>query len=133
MKWDAKKTRPVSYIVLHGAHPAHGGTVHYRVRCGKVRPEVREAGPAGHCGTRGVYFHPYCRNANSLGVLLEDERSETLAAAQALVRGLMRRYAVPPAHVLRHYDVTHKTCPAFFVERASAWRAFRQGLAPKEG
>ena len=49
---------------------------------------------------------------------------DTVANAAALMRLLMARYGIPPGRVLRHYDVTHKTCPAPFVEHAAAWRAF---------
>lgn len=31
--------------------------------------------------------------------------------------------------MVRHYDVTHKTCPAPFVESTAAWDAFKAGLA----
>ena len=98
---------------------------------------MREQETAWHCGTRGVYYHPYCRNGNSIGVALcsrvRDGRQVflpgTVRRAQALVRMLMERYGIPAENVLRHYDVTHKTCPAPFVEHAASWTAFRAGLA----
>lgn len=93
-----------------------------------------------HCGTRGVYFHPYCRNANSIGIELCSRKNgekfyfmpETVRRAQALTCELMAKYGIPLENVVRHYDVTHKNCPAPFVESASAWTAFKQGLQKKE-
>lgn len=54
------------------------------------------------------------------------------AGAQALTCELMAKYGIPLENVVRHYDVTHKNCPAPFVESASAWTAFKQGLQKKE-
>ena len=48
--------------------------------------------------------------------------------AQALTRMLMDKYGIDAAHVVRHYDVTHKTCPAPYVESTAAWNAFKAGL-----
>ena len=40
----------------------------------------------------------------------------------------MKKYDIPLANVVRHYDVTHKNCPAPFVEDAAAWQSFKAGL-----
>lgn len=97
---------------------------------------MQEKDIAWHCGTRGMYFHPYCRNANSLGVELCSRKRgekyyftpETVKNAQQFVRSLMKRYGIPTENVVRHYDVTHKNCPAPFVEDAGAWQRFKAGL-----
>lgn len=145
----------IAYLVIHST--AGGGenaeseavrlargvvsvSVHYLVDERAVWQAVRESDIAWHCGTRRVYFHPYCRNENSLGIALcsrlRDGRysipEETAARAAALVRRLMARYAIPADNVLRHYDVTHKTCPTPFVESAAAWQAFQSRLRADE-
>ena len=115
-------------------------SAHYFVDENEVWQSVHDADIAWHCGTRGVYFHPYCRNANSIGIELCSRKNgekfyfmpETVRRAQTLVRGLMTKYGIPLENVVRHYDVTHKNCPAPFVESASAWTAFKQGLQKKE-
>ena len=115
-------------------------SAHYFVDENEVWQSVRDADIAWHCGTRGVYFHPYCRNANSIGIELCSRKNgekfyfmpETVRRAQALTRELMAKYGIPLENVVRHYDVTHKNCPAPFVESASAWTAFKQGLQKKE-
>ena len=57
---------------------------------------------------------------------------ETVRRAQALTRELMAKYGIPLENVVRHYDVTHKNCPEPFVESASAWTVFKQGIQKKE-
>lgn len=53
---------------------------------------------------------------------------ETVKNARNFVRFLMKKYDIPLANVVRHYDVTHKNCPAPFVEDAAAWQSFKAGL-----
>lgn len=111
-------------------------SAHYFVDETEVWQSVREADIAWHCGTSSVYYHPYCRNSNSIGVELCSRlkngqyyfTEKTVRNAQALVRELMARYRIPVERIVRHYDVTHKNCPAPFVENTAAWQAFLNGL-----
>lgn len=90
---------------------------------------------AYHCGTSGRYFHPYCRNSNSIGIEMCDTvrdgvyalSAKTRANAIAYVATLMRKYNIPIDRVVRHYDVTHKQCPAYFVNEAR-WANFKSEL-----
>ena len=45
----------------------------------------------------------------------------------------MKKYNVPAGHVIRHYDVTGKTCPAPYVLNAGkhTWDAFWAAIAGK--
>lgn len=118
------------------AREAPGASAHFFVDEREIWQSVQEKDIAWHCGTRGMYFHPYCRNANSLGVELCSRKRgekyyfapETVKNAQQFVRSLMKRYGIPMENVVRHYDVTHKNCPAPFVEDAGAWQKFKAGL-----
>lgn len=118
------------------AREAPGASAHFFVDEREIWQSVQEKDIAWHCGTRGMYFHPYCRNANSLGVELCSRKRgekyyftpETVKNAQQFVRSLMKRYGIPAENVVRHYDVTHKNCPAPFVEDAGAWQKFKAGL-----
>lgn len=118
------------------AREAPGASAHFFVDEREIWQSVKEKDIAWHCGTRGMYFHPYCRNANSLGVELCSRKRgekyyftpETVKNAQQFVRSLMKRYSIPMENVVRHYDVTHKNCPAPFVEDAGAWQKFKAGL-----
>lgn len=63
------------------------------------------------------------------GQLMATER--TLARAAALGRELMDKYNIPLDHVIRHFDVTGKHCPAYLMDSA-AWEAFKARLVPPE-
>ena len=111
-------------------------STHYFVDEKEVWQSVRDADIAWHCGTKGTYFHPYCRNANSIGIELCSRikngkyyfQAGTVENAVQLARSLMQKYGIAPDHVVRHYDVTHKNCPAPFVENVAAWQDFKRRL-----
>jgi N-acetylmuramoyl-L-alanine amidase CwlA len=46
----------------------------------------------------------------------------------ALVKALMDHYHLNSDDVIRHYDVTGKLCPLYFVENPSAWTLFKKRL-----
>ena len=41
---------------------------------------------------------------------------QTIANTLALTKKLMKKYRVDKAHVIRHFDVTGKPCPAYWVD-----------------
>lgn len=147
---SAREGAQIAYLVIHDTagnapaqqaaeqltHAVFSASVHYIVDENGVWQVVRDTDVAWHCGTRGTYYHPYCRNANSIGIALCSRMLDgrygfhvgVVENAVQLVRLLMECYAIPAGRVLRHYDVTHKTCPVPFVEHAAAWQAFRQRL-----
>lgn len=156
----SKRTGKIKYIVIHyvGATGSAkdnamyynrekvGASAHFFVghanENGAVYQSVDPAYRAWHCGSEtGKYVHADCRNDNSIGVELcckyintkgwyfEDE---TVNAAIELVRELMQAYNIPASNVLRHYDVTHKNCPAPFVEDEAAWTSFKTRLGIQE-
>lgn len=115
-------------------------SAHYFVDENAVWQSVRDADIAWHCGTRGTYYHPHCRNANSIGIELCSRieggkyvfRPGTVDNAVQLARQLIGKYGIAADHVVRHYDVTHKNCPAPFVENAAAWQDFKRRLTEQE-
>lgn len=151
---------PVSYIVIHYVGATGGAkanakyfaqnvntnsSAHYFVghasEGGAVYQSVSELDTAWHCGrTDGKYLHPECRNANSIGIEMCCHKdasgnwyfdSETISATIELVADIMRRYEIPLDHVVRHYDVTGKICPAPFVYDTQAWGNFKNLLLEK--
>ena len=109
-------------------------SAHYFVDERQVWQSVKDADTAYHCGTAGKYRHPSCRNGNSLGIELCSRKDksgryyfkpETLERAAALARQLAQTYQIPPEHILRHYDVTGKTCPAPMVQDPALWGRFK--------
>lgn len=88
--------------------------------------------------TGGGRLYGVCTNTNSLSIELCDTRRDgvlmatgaTLERAVALGRALMDKYRIPLERVIRHFDVTGKHCPAYFMD-AAAWAAFKARLAPE--
>lgn len=114
-----------------------GASAHYFVDENQVLQSVKDEFVAWHAGTRGTYYHPEARNANSIGVELcsrKDEngkyyfKPETVANAIKITKELMGKYNIDAGHIVRHYDVTHKNCPAPFVEDPSQWSEFKRML-----
>ena len=49
---------------------------------------------------------------------------ETYASLVQLTGWLCNKYSLKADQVIRHYDVTGKICPKYFVEHEDAWKAF---------
>lgn len=110
-------------------------SAHYFVDSDSITQSVPNDFIAYHCGANS-YRHPKCRNGNSIGVELCDDRKNgqydfteaELSLAAELIRGLMAQYHIPAENVIRHYDVTGKKCPAPFVENPAAWTEFKRRI-----
>ena len=153
--YRAGRTQPVRYIVMH--YTANNGdtaknncdyyhrvgglqaSAHYFVDEHGAMQSVREGDTAWHCGAR-AYWHPECRNANSIGIEMCSRKRadgsyyilpETVANAAALAREIMQRYGIDTEHVVRHYDVTGKRCPMPWVDDPAQWAAFLAMLTPQ--
>ena len=153
--YRAGRTQPVRYIVMH--YTANNGdtarnncdyyhrvgglqaSAHYFVDEHGAMQSVREGDTAWHCGAR-AYWHPECRNANSIGIEMCSRKHadgsyyikpETVANAAALAKDIMQRYGIDTEHVLRHYDVTGKRCPMPWVDDPTQWTAFLATLTPE--
>jgi N-acetyl-anhydromuramyl-L-alanine amidase AmpD len=116
-----------------------GASAHYFVgHKGEIWQCVEDFNTAWHCGA-SRYKHPYCRNENSIGIELCCRKNisngtwyfeeETVKAAIELTKELMAKYNIPAANVIRHYDVTGKTCPEPYVRDTAAWNTFKANLA----
>lgn len=53
---------------------------------------------------------------------------ETYNSLVKLVRALMKTYHLQSQDVIRHYDVTGKICPKYFVEHEDQWKEFLNTL-----
>lgn len=148
------RTQPVQFLVIHYtanngdtvqnnldyfAGNAVGASAHYFVDENGYGQSVKDQDTAWHCGAN-QYKHPDCRNANSIGIELcskKDSRGnyyfmdQTVYNAAALARQLMQTYGIDRAHVLRHYDVTGKRCPAPMVDTPTLWENFLNLLEDK--
>lgn len=163
-------SRKIEYIVIHyfgslgtaeavadyfaGAY--RGASAHYCVDDGDTAYQcVEDEDVSWHCGTTGTYYHPYCRNSNSIGIEVRPYKLDPSTASNASARDwyftertvenlveltihLMRKYNIPPERVIRHYDVTHKWCPRpwmgddtnlYYGESGNArWEAFKERI-----
>lgn len=153
----------IKYIVIHyvgatGGAEANcnyyasqyvGASAHYYVGfSGEIWQSVEDKNIAWHCGTRGKYLHPECRNSNSIGIELcvrnkgskaDTSRDwyfedDTVQSAIQLTRELMKKYNVPTDRVIRHYDVTGKICPNPYVYNHTkhTWADFKTAISQKE-
>ncbi len=117
--------------------PNRNASAHYFVDEKEVWQSVEDNDIAWHCGTSGKYYHSKCRNDNAIGIELCSEKdskgnyyftNETINNAVGLVKMLMEKYNIPIENIVRHYDVTHKNCPAPFVNNNTAWDNFKDSL-----
>ena len=144
--YTSGRAYPIEYIVVHYtanrgdtarnnlnyfAREVTGTSAHYFVDENEVCQSVLDTDTAWHCGSSSPK-HPYCRNANSIGVEMCNSAGGVPEAVRArtaaLVRELMDKYGVDSSHVLRHYDVTGKKCPAPWVDNPGQWTEFKSML-----
>ena len=140
------RTQPIEYIVVHYtantgdtaqnnldyfARTKTGTSAHYFVDENEVCQSVQDTDTAWHCGSNNPR-HPYCRNANSIGVEMCNSVGSVPEAVRdrtaAFVRQKMKEYGLDVNHVLRHYDVTGKRCPAPWVDNPAEWMEFKKML-----
>lgn len=144
-----KNDRKIEYIVIHyvGAVSTaknntiyfkdayRGVSAHYFVDDNSIWQCVEEKDRAWHSGGALIYYNK-ARNDNSIGVEMccfmnngkLDISAKTIANTIELVKDIMKRYNIPIENVVRHYDVTHKKCPAPFVDDVSRWEDFKSRL-----
>lgn len=140
------RTQPIEYIVVHYtankgdtaqnnldyfSRTKTGTSAHYFVDENEVCQSVQDTDVAWHCGSKNPR-HPYCRNANSIGVEMCNSVGSVPEAVRdrtaAFVRQKMKEYGLDVNHVLRHYDVTGKRCPAPWVDNPAEWMEFKKML-----
>ncbi len=90
--------------------------------------------------TGGGKLYGIATNANSISIEICDNPPKdgkirpteaTLQNAVELGKNVMQRYNIPIERVIRHFDVTGKHCPAYFMDDA-AWAAFRARFAEED-
>lgn len=156
---SGRSLNSIKYIVMHytanNGDTARGNaeyfaresveaSANYFVDPNEVICSVKDEYAAWHCGgSLESSHHPLrgiCKNTNSIGIelcsIIQNGKyafkPETVKLAAKLVKELMAKYNIDIDHVVRHYDVTGKTCPAPFVYREDQWKQFKQMLISKE-
>jgi N-acetylmuramoyl-L-alanine amidase CwlA len=91
--------------------------------------------------TGGGKHYGKCANSNSLSIELCDDKKNgtiypsdaTISNALALTKKLMQKYGIDSEHVIRHFDVTGKSCPEYWCgsdEKNKKWKtAFHNKLS----
>lgn len=142
-------SRDVSYIVMHytgndddtamgNAKYFNGNDIdvsaHFFVDETNIYQSVELRDVAWHCGTKKKYYHSQCRNVNSFGIEMTTAGSYKISAKTIENSAYLCAYLCEmlsinadqvDTYVLRHYDVTHKKCPAQMVDNVSEWTAFK--------
>lgn len=74
--------------------------------------------------TGGGKYYGKCTNSNSISIELCDDvqngtvypSEKTIQNSVELTKMLMNKYNIPQENVIRHFDVTGKKCPAYWVD-----------------
>ena len=82
--------------------------------------------------TKGAKYFNIVNNTNSLNIELcdtvkngkNDLSAKTRANAILLIKQKAKKYGIDRNHIIRHYDVTGKNCPKYFVEDSYSWNRF---------
>lgn len=150
VNYSKGRSQSLKYIVIHytanNGDTAKGNTsyfksenrgasAHYFVDKNSIWQCVEDNNTAWHCGTKGTYYSN-CRNASSIGiemcsVIVNGKYAipdQTVTNTIELTKYLMNKYNIPVENVIRHYDVTHKSCPEPFVRDISQWNSFKSRL-----
>lgn len=118
-------------------------SAHYFVDDDSATNCVPEDYVAWHCGgvkyATGGSFYGKCTNANSIGIEICDDvkngviypSAKTIANVLELTKSLMKKYKIPKANVIRHYDVTGKPCPAYWCGTAAKEKLWKSEFHDK--
>lgn len=80
----------------------------------------------------GGIYHGVVTNYNSISIELCDTvkdgkynvSAKTRANAIELAKDIVKRHNIDKSHVVRHYDITGKMCPKYYVDDVNEWKAF---------
>ena len=147
--YGTKRGGPIEWLVMHytsndGDSDTSNGkyfqqplnpvaSAHFFVDDDSITISVPEDYVAFHCGAYH-YTHPFCRNYNSIGIEMCDAKRDgrvmatekTIDNAADLAAMLCEKYNIPTDHIIRHYDVTGKLCPKYWVDDPDGIKKFRK-------
>lgn len=159
-KWgNGKKYIAIHYLGVVGQNnkvEAGGYGAHYYIYWdGTIYQAAKHNAILCQVGTAGYYTqkHPEARNGNTIGIELCPKcdgnasnpsdpywyfTTETQEACVQLVKKLMQDLGIPASHVLRHYDIVNKHCPAPYVNNNKyktswTWEEFKARISGSSG
>ena len=82
--------------------------------------------------TKGAKYFNIVNNTNSLNIELcdtvkngkNDLSAKTRTNAILLIKQKAKKYGIDRNHIIRHWDITGKNCPKYFVEDSYSWNRF---------
>ncbi|MDY0197654.1 MAG: peptidoglycan-binding protein [Tenuifilaceae bacterium] len=103
-----------------------GASAHYFIDDGPtIWQSVEDKDTAWSVGSHsGLYKHPDARNKNTLSIEVCTKGAFTEKEVENLkwlVQKKMVEHNIPASNVIRHYDVTGKLCPAYYID-ANRWK-----------
>lgn len=132
--YTVNNSRNIRYIVIHYTGNSKDTAIanakyfsnnsncqasaHYFVDDNEIYQSVKDKDRAWHCGTKKSYYHAECRNNNAIGIEMcctagnyrvSEKTKQNTAQLCAM---LCKKYNITIDRVVRHYDITHKNCPA---------------------
>lgn len=151
--YDVYSSRTIANVIIHytgnkkdtayananyfkGAN--RNASAHFFVDNDNIYQAIALKNVAWHCGGYH-YYHPTARNSNSIGIEMcctagnYKVSAKTIKNTAYLTANLCKRLGIKSSevdkHVLRHYDITHKNCPAQMVDNSPTedkdWVAFK--------
>lgn len=143
--FEYRKNNKIEYLVIHytaGANDSAEAVARYFKQINKDKSRyasshyivddkscfqcVEDKYAAWHCGgdkykySTGGSLYGKCTNLNSLGIemckCLNKLDYDTLKNCIAIGKKLIAKYNIKDDHVIRHYDVTGKHCPALMID-----------------
>ena len=156
---NGKKFIAIHYLGVVGQNnkvEAGGYGAHYYIYWdGTIYQAAKHDAILWQVGTAGYYTqkHPEARNSNTIGIELCPKcdgnasnpsdpywyfTTETQEACVQLVKKLMQDLGIPASHVLRHYDIVNKHCPAPYVNNNKyktswTWEEFKARISGISG
>lgn len=111
-----------------------GASAHYFVDDTSIWQCVLDKDIAWHVGANTYYNG--ARNSNSIGIEMccymnngkLDMSDAVINNTLELAAYICKKYNITIDRVVRHYDVTHKRCPAPFVDDSARWEDFKNRL-----
>lgn len=150
--FETLSKRTIKYIVIHytgnkkdtayaNANYFKGynrnASAHFFVDDSNIYQTVALKNKAWHCGGY-TYYHSECRNTNAIGIEMcctagnYKVSTKTITNTAYLTANLCKRVGISASqvdkYILRHYDVTHKSCPAQMAnggKNDADWVAFK--------
>lgn len=122
---NAKYFKSLRYVSAH--YFVDDDSVTQSVPDNYVAYSVGDSRYSNYKTTGGAKYYGKCTNANSISIEICDcvkdgkiyPNQATINNAIELTKKLMKKYNIPKEHVIRHFDVSGKGCPAYWCCTAS--------------